>query len=159
VFKLRKFASHPFSRKCSHLENWPPTIYYLETRSLTWWWRGLGGASTVGRVGVVVDGDAWRVGGGGREAGDGVGAEVAVGLGAARVLRILHVTTADRVGQRVALRRAPAKRKEVLLYMPTHTKRILGAAGHIILTPANQLLVMGHKIWSLFNPVFKPATF
>jgi hypothetical protein len=34
----------------------------------------------------------------------------------------------------------------------------LGAAGHIILTPANQLMVMGLKIWSLSNPGFEPAT-
>jgi hypothetical protein len=45
-----------------------------------------------------------------------------------------------------------------LLHAHTH-RSILGAAGHIILTPANQLMVMGLKIWSLSNPGFEPATF
>jgi hypothetical protein len=35
---------------------------------------------------------------------------------------------------------------------PQTPKHILEAAGHIILTPANQLMVMGLKIWSLSNP-------
>jgi hypothetical protein len=39
----------------------------------------------------------------------------------------------------------------LMLYALRH-RSILGAAGHIILTPANQLIVMGPKIWSLFNP-------
>jgi hypothetical protein len=39
----------------------------------------------------------------------------------------------------------------LLLHAHTH-RSILGAAGHIILTPANQLMVMGLKIWSLSNP-------
>jgi hypothetical protein len=38
----------------------------------------------------------------------------------------------------------------LLLYAHRH-RSILGAAGHIILTPANQLIVMGLKIWSLSN--------
>jgi hypothetical protein len=39
----------------------------------------------------------------------------------------------------------------LLLYAHRH-RSILAAAGHIILTPANQLMVMGLTIWSLFNP-------
>jgi hypothetical protein len=35
-----------------------------------------------------------------------------------------------------------------LLYAHRH-RSTLGAASHIILTPANQLMVMGLKIWSL----------
>jgi hypothetical protein len=46
----------------------------------------------------------------------------------------------------------------LLLYAHRH-RSVLGAAGHIILTPANQLIVMGLKIWSLSNPGFKPGTF
>jgi hypothetical protein len=41
---------------------------------------------------------------------------------------------------------------------PKHI-RVIRAAGHIILTPANQLMVMGLKIWSLSNPGIEPATF
>jgi hypothetical protein len=40
----------------------------------------------------------------------------------------------------------------LLLYAHSH-RRILEAAGHIILTPAKQLMVMGLKIW------FESATF
>jgi hypothetical protein len=40
---------------------------------------------------------------------------------------------------------------------PTHITR--AAAGHIILTPANMLLIMGQIIlWSLSNAAFRPAT-
>jgi hypothetical protein len=39
----------------------------------------------------------------------------------------------------------------LLLYAHRHWS-ILRAAGHIILTPANQLMAMGLKIWSLSNP-------
>jgi hypothetical protein len=39
----------------------------------------------------------------------------------------------------------------LLLYAHRH-RGVLGAAGHIMLTPANQLMVMGLKIWSLSNP-------
>jgi MinD-like ATPase involved in chromosome partitioning or flagellar assembly len=48
----------------------------------------------------------------------------------------------------------------LLLYAHTH-RRTLGAAGHIIhvLTPANQLMEMGLKIWSLSNPGFESGTF
>jgi hypothetical protein len=46
----------------------------------------------------------------------------------------------------------------LLLYAHRH-QSILGAAGHIILTPANQLMVMGLKIWSLSNPGFEQRTF
>jgi hypothetical protein len=46
----------------------------------------------------------------------------------------------------------------LLLYAHRH-RSILGAAGHIILIPANQLMVMVLIIWSLFNPGFEPATF
>jgi hypothetical protein len=45
-----------------------------------------------------------------------------------------------------------------LLYHHRH-RSILGVAGHIILTPANQLMVMGLEIWSLTTPSFKPGTF
>jgi hypothetical protein len=41
----------------------------------------------------------------------------------------------------------------------TGNTTILVAAGHSILTPANQLMVMGLKIWSLSNPGIGPATF
>jgi hypothetical protein len=34
-----------------------------------------------------------------------------------------------------------------------------GGAGHITLTPANQWIVIGLKIWSLSNPDFEPGTF
>jgi hypothetical protein len=41
----------------------------------------------------------------------------------------------------------------VLLLLYAHRYRsILEAAGHIILTPANQLMVMELKIWSVSNP-------
>jgi hypothetical protein len=41
-----------------------------------------------------------------------------------------------------------------------HTHRsILRAAGHITLTPVNQLLVKGYKIWTLSNTGFASATF
>jgi hypothetical protein len=50
------------------------------------------------------------------------------------------------------------KRKEWLLYAHTH-RSILGAAGHIILTLANQLMVTGLKLWSLSNPGLEPGTF
>jgi hypothetical protein len=46
-----------------------------------------------------------------------------------------------------------------LLFYANRHRSILGVAGHIILTPANQLMVMGLKIWSLSNPGFEPATF
>jgi hypothetical protein len=39
----------------------------------------------------------------------------------------------------------------LLLYTHKH-RSIVGAADLIILTPANQLMVMGLKIWSLSNP-------
>jgi hypothetical protein len=45
----------------------------------------------------------------------------------------------------------------LLLYAHRH-RSILGTAGHIILTPANQLMVMRFKIWSLSNPGFEPET-
>jgi hypothetical protein len=45
-----------------------------------------------------------------------------------------------------------------LLYAHSH-RGIVGAAGHITLTPANQLMVVGLKIWSLSNPGFELATF
>jgi hypothetical protein len=49
--------------------------------------------------------------------------------------------------------------KLLLLYAHRH-RSILGAAGHIILTPANQLMVMPWlKIWSLPNTGFEPLTF
>jgi hypothetical protein len=35
---------------------------------------------------------------------------------------------------------------------------IIGAAGHIVLTPPNQLMVMGQKKRSLSNTGFEPAT-
>jgi hypothetical protein len=38
-------------------------------------------------------------------------------------------------------------------------KHISGGWSHILLTPANQLMVMGLKIWSLSNPGFEPETF
>jgi hypothetical protein len=38
-----------------------------------------------------------------------------------------------------------------LLFYAHRHRSILGVAGHIILTPANQLMVMGLKIWSLSN--------
>jgi hypothetical protein len=44
----------------------------------------------------------------------------------------------------------------LLLYTRWH-RSVLGAAGHMILTPANQLMVMGLKIWSLSNPGFKSS--
>jgi hypothetical protein len=43
----------------------------------------------------------------------------------------------------------------LLLYAHRHRK-ILRAAGHILLIPANQLLVMGLKIWSRSNPNQRP---
>jgi hypothetical protein len=46
----------------------------------------------------------------------------------------------------------------LLLYAHRH-RRILGTAGYNILTPANQLMVMGLRIWSLSNPGFEPVTF
>jgi hypothetical protein len=46
----------------------------------------------------------------------------------------------------------------LLLYAQRH-RSISGATGHIILTPANHLMVMGLKIWSLSNPGFEPAIF
>jgi hypothetical protein len=36
---------------------------------------------------------------------------------------------------------------------------LLVVAHHIMLTPANQLLVMGQIIWSLTNPRLETATF
>jgi hypothetical protein len=39
----------------------------------------------------------------------------------------------------------------LLLYAHRYRRR-LGATGHIILTPAKQLMVMGLKIWPLSNP-------
>jgi hypothetical protein len=45
-----------------------------------------------------------------------------------------------------------------LLYAHKH-RSILGSAGHITLTPANQLLVMDKVVWLLTNLGFKPATF
>jgi hypothetical protein len=54
--------------------------------------------------------------------------------------------------------RRRGKRKEWLLYAHTY-RSILVAAGHIILTPANQLMVMGLKTWSLSNAGLEPATF
>jgi hypothetical protein len=46
-----------------------------------------------------------------------------------------------------------------LLLYAHRRRRISGTAGHIIQTPANQLMVMNLKIWSLSNPGFEPATF
>jgi hypothetical protein len=46
----------------------------------------------------------------------------------------------------------------LLLYAHRH-RSTLEAAGHIILTPANQLMVMELKIRSLSNPGFEPRTF
>jgi hypothetical protein len=46
----------------------------------------------------------------------------------------------------------------LLLYAYRH-RSILEAAGHIILTLANQLMIMGLKIRSLSNPGFERATF
>lgn len=45
-------------------------------------------------------------------------------------------------------------------FTPTHIEAyyLSGAAGHIILKPANEL-VMEHKIWSLCNQKFVPTTF
>jgi hypothetical protein len=52
------------------------------------------------------------------------------------------------------------KRKDRMVALCPHRHQgILGAVGHIILTPANQLMVIGLKIWSLSNPGFEPATF
>jgi hypothetical protein len=45
-----------------------------------------------------------------------------------------------------------------LLYAHRHRSR-LGAAGYIILTPANQLMVLGLKIWLLSNPGSKQRPF
>jgi hypothetical protein len=41
---------------------------------------------------------------------------------------------------------------DIALRPQTHRSILGAAAGHIILTPANQLMVMGLKIWSLSNP-------
>jgi hypothetical protein len=49
----------------------------------------------------------------------------------------------------------PGKRERIAHTHPT----ILGVTGHIILTPVNQLMDMGLKIWSLLNPGYQPATF
>jgi hypothetical protein len=46
----------------------------------------------------------------------------------------------------------------LLLYAHRH-RSISRAAGHLILTPANQLMVTGLKIWSLSNPGFEQGTF
>jgi hypothetical protein len=46
-----------------------------------------------------------------------------------------------------------------LLFYAHRHRSISGAAGHIILTPANQLMVIGLKIWSLSNPGFEAVTF
>jgi hypothetical protein len=46
-----------------------------------------------------------------------------------------------------------------VLALRPHTRSILGAAGHMVLTSANLLLVMGQIIWSLSNLGFEPATF
>jgi hypothetical protein len=47
----------------------------------------------------------------------------------------------------------------VIAYAHCRHRGILEAAGHIILTPANQLMAKGIIIWSLSNPGFEPATF
>jgi hypothetical protein len=46
----------------------------------------------------------------------------------------------------------------LLLYAHRH-RSILGEAGHILLTPANQLMVMGLKTWSLSNPALENLGF
>jgi hypothetical protein len=46
----------------------------------------------------------------------------------------------------------------LLLYAHRH-RSLVGAAGRIILTPANQLMEMGLKTWSLSNPGFEQGTF
>jgi hypothetical protein len=48
------------------------------------------------------------------------------------------------------------KHGKFLLYANRH-QSIFGTAGNM-LTPANQLLVMGQIIWSMTNQGFKPAT-
>jgi hypothetical protein len=46
-----------------------------------------------------------------------------------------------------------------LLLLYAHRRQnILGAAGLIIMTPANQLMVMGLQIWSLSNLGFELGT-
>jgi hypothetical protein len=40
----------------------------------------------------------------------------------------------------------------LVIALRPQTPKHIGAAGHIILTPANQLMVIGLKIWSLSNP-------
>jgi hypothetical protein len=56
-------------------------------------------------------------------------------------------------------RRCFTKKERLVALRPQPDRSILGAAGHIKLTPANQFMVMGHKVWSLSNPGFEPATF
>jgi hypothetical protein len=46
----------------------------------------------------------------------------------------------------------------LLLYAHRH-RSILGADGHMILTPGNQLMVMRLKIWSLSHPGLNQRTF
>jgi hypothetical protein len=48
----------------------------------------------------------------------------------------------------------------MIVLRPQTTKRQKGADGRMMLTPANQLLVMGQTICSMNNPEFEPeATF
>jgi hypothetical protein len=47
----------------------------------------------------------------------------------------------------------------LVIALRSQTPKHIRAAGHITLTPVNQLLVMGQIIWSLTNPGFEPATF
>jgi hypothetical protein len=46
----------------------------------------------------------------------------------------------------------------LLIYAHTH-RSILGAAGYIILTPVNQLMVIWLKIWSLSHPDLNQGPF
>jgi hypothetical protein len=53
------------------------------------------------------------------------------------------------------------KKRKNGCFTPTHRhtpKHIKGTAGHIIVTPANQLLAVGQIIWSLPSPEFEPGT-
>jgi hypothetical protein len=57
------------------------------------------------------------------------------------------------------LRALPCVKMYIVALRPQTPKQIKASYSHLMLTPANQLLVMGHIQWSLSNPGFQSATF
>jgi hypothetical protein len=91
--------------------------------------------------------------------------ELGLGLGLANVWKEMHFIFTKAVSlSSIFWNESVHHTKTILVWLLLYAHRhqsILGMAGQIVLTPANQLMVMGLKIWSLSSVQsgFEPASF